>query len=141
MAIPDSDLLERFVKGRGPGGQAINKTNSSVSLTHLPTGIRVQAQPTRSREENRKIARKILAERLDLLRAHEAARLAPLPDADGGGLSRKEEEKGLAKVWSREEIRWEKERRRKLNKAKKSKKKRKAGEGIEPADEGTDATE
>ncbi|OCF32959.1 hypothetical protein I316_05297 [Kwoniella heveanensis BCC8398] len=68
IEIPDSELDEKFVKGRGPGGQAINKTNSSVSLTHIPTGIRVQAQPTRSREENRKAARRILAERLEVLR-------------------------------------------------------------------------
>ncbi|WVF71343.1 hypothetical protein IAT40_006146 [Kwoniella sp. CBS 6097] len=68
IEIPESDLDEKFVKGRGPGGQAINKTNSSVSLTHIPTGIRVQAQPTRSREENRKAARRILAERLEVLR-------------------------------------------------------------------------
>ncbi|WVQ99523.1 hypothetical protein IAU59_006659 [Kwoniella sp. CBS 9459] len=68
VEIPESDLDEKFVKGRGPGGQAINKTNSSVSLTHIPTGIRVQAQPTRSREENRKAARRILAERLEVLR-------------------------------------------------------------------------
>ncbi|WVQ82081.1 hypothetical protein IAT38_004209 [Cryptococcus sp. DSM 104549] len=67
--IPESELDEKFVKGRGPGGQAINKTNSSVSLTHIPTGIRVQAQPTRSREQNRKVARQILAERLEVLRA------------------------------------------------------------------------
>lgn len=100
-----------------------------MSLTHIPTGIRIQAQPTRSREENRKIARKILAERLDLLRAHETARLAPHNEREeeAEGLSRKEKEKGMAKVWSREEIRWEKERRRKLNKAKKNKKKRKVG--------------
>lgn len=88
-----------------------------------------------------------MAERLDLLRAHEAARLAPHSEREEEGqeekgLSRKEQEKGMAKVWSREEIRWEKERRRKLNKAKKTKKKRKAdaddsddGSGGAPAGE------
>jgi protein subunit release factor B len=150
IPIPASDLIERFVKGRGPGGQAINKTNSSVSLTHIPTGIRIQSQPTRSREENRKIARKILAEKLDLLRAHETARLRePEPDSaanneghveNGGGLkkSRKENETEMAGVWSRDEIRWEKERRRKVNKAKKTKKKRKESAvdlGDEPTQE------
>lgn len=130
IVIPDSDLIERFVKGRGPGGQAINKTNSSVSLTHIPTGIRIQSQPTRSREENRKIARRILMERLDLLRSHAAAAVAASAPVDRDkeektGGSRKEKEKELAGVWSREEIRWEKERRRKANRAKKSKKKSK----------------
>ncbi|KAG9104927.1 hypothetical protein FRC06_004994 [Ceratobasidium sp. 370] len=59
----EEDLDETFVRGSGPGGQAINKTSSSVSLIHRPTGIRVQCQATRSREDNRKIARKILLEK------------------------------------------------------------------------------
>ncbi|EJU05357.1 hypothetical protein DACRYDRAFT_92714 [Dacryopinax primogenitus] len=61
------DLEESFVRGSGPGGQAINKTSSCVSLIHRPTGIRVLAQPTRSRQQNRKIARKILLDKLDQL--------------------------------------------------------------------------
>jgi hypothetical protein len=141
--IPESDLIEKFVKGRGPGGQAINKTNSSVSLIHIPTGIRIQSQPTRSREENRKIARKILGERLDLIRARAGEdRVEDKIESgtgDGTGIgtgtgrtegavavsgqSRKDKERVLAKQFSRDEIRWEKERRRKSNKAKKAKKK------------------
>lgn len=123
--IPESDLIEKFVKGRGPGGQAINKTNSSVSLIHIPTGIRIQSQPTRSREENRKIARKILGERLDLIRARAGSGGVDSrveTEAEAGG-SRKDKERVLAKQFSRDEIRWEKERRRKSNKAKKAKKK------------------
>lgn len=127
--------------GRGPGGQAINKTNSSVNLTHIPTGIVVQAQPTRSREENRRIARKILAERLELLRAKEArereADLLAEGRSDGaaddastvqradGKKTRKEENRYLAGMYSKQELRDEKERRRKANKAKKQKKKAK----------------
>ncbi|KAG8692731.1 hypothetical protein FRC09_010995 [Ceratobasidium sp. 395] len=61
--LRDEDLDETFVRGSGPGGQAINKTSSSVSLIHRPTGIRVQCQATRSREDNRRIARKILLEK------------------------------------------------------------------------------
>ena len=147
--IPEADLIEKFVKGRGPGGQAINKTNSSVSLIHIPTGIRIQSQPTRSREENRKIARKILGERLDLMRAR-AGQDAIASGVDGragdgdgdgseggtetgSGGSRKDRERVLAKQFSRDEIRWEKERRRKSNKAKKAKKKHGSGSsGTEP---------
>ena len=140
MEIPESDLEERFDRGqllrhlgrysandpgRGPGGQAINKTNSAVSLIHIPTGIRVQAQPTRSREENRKAARRILAEKLDLLRAQDALALPRPDEADERVKTKKEREKELAGVWSREEMKWEKERRRKLNRAKKSKRKKK----------------
>ena len=127
ISIPESDLIETFVRGRGPGGQAINKTNSSVSLIHIPTGIRIQSQPTRSREENRKISRKILGERLDLIRARATATATiSVSEEEGAGAevkTRKEKEKVLAGQWSRDEIRWEKERRRKSNKAKKAKKK------------------
>ncbi|KAG0144567.1 hypothetical protein CROQUDRAFT_18426, partial [Cronartium quercuum f. sp. fusiforme G11] len=62
--IPESDLIEDFVRGSGPGGQSINKTNISVSLIHKPTGIRVQCHAQRSRESNRKEARKILREKV-----------------------------------------------------------------------------
>ncbi|CAE6433330.1 unnamed protein product [Rhizoctonia solani] len=65
--LKEEDLEEMFVRGSGPGGQAINKTSSSVSLIHRPTGIRVQCQATRSREQNRKIARKIMLDKLDQL--------------------------------------------------------------------------
>lgn len=42
-----------------------NKTNSAVQLKHLPTGIVVKSQATRSRDQNRKIARQILAAKID----------------------------------------------------------------------------
>jgi len=148
--IPESDLIEKFVKGRGPGGQAINKTNSSVSLIHMPTGIRIQSQPTRSREENRKIARKILGERLDLIRARsgqDSIASGEIGDASGSGTeagkggSRKDKERVLAKQFSRDEIRWEKERRRKSNKAKKAKKKHGPGAGSTESGGGSDVGE
>ncbi|KAJ9143859.1 hypothetical protein NKR23_g6351 [Pleurostoma richardsiae] len=62
---PEEEILESFLKGSGPGGQKINKTNSAVQLKHVPTGIVVKCQETRSREQNRKIARDLLATRLD----------------------------------------------------------------------------
>ncbi|KAM4056193.1 RF-1 domain-containing protein [Hirsutella rhossiliensis] len=64
---PDSDIEEFFVKGSGPGGQKINKTSSAVQLKHIPTGIVVKSQATRSRSQNRKHARQLLAQRLDHL--------------------------------------------------------------------------
>lgn len=74
LVIPDSDLEENFLKGSGPGGQKINKTSSAVQLKHLPTGIVVKCQETRSRSQNRKLARKILGERIEELELGEGAR-------------------------------------------------------------------
>ncbi|KAF1967374.1 hypothetical protein BU23DRAFT_387194, partial [Bimuria novae-zelandiae CBS 107.79] len=72
--IPDSELEENFLKGSGPGGQKINKTSSAVQLKHLPTGIVVKCQDTRSRTQNRKTARKILGEKVEELELGELAR-------------------------------------------------------------------
>jgi len=65
--LKESDLEESFIRGSGPGGQSINKTNNNVQLLHKPTGIQVKCQETRSLQQNRKIARKILLEKLDHL--------------------------------------------------------------------------
>ncbi|KAK0652240.1 peptide chain release factor class I/class II [Cercophora newfieldiana] len=64
---PEDEIEESFLKGSGPGGQKINKTNSAVQLKHIPTGIVIKCQATRSREQNRKTARDLLALRLDEL--------------------------------------------------------------------------
>ncbi|KAH6686281.1 peptidyl-tRNA hydrolase domain-containing protein [Plectosphaerella plurivora] len=71
---PEEDIEESYLKGSGPGGQKINKTNSAVQLKHKPTGIVVKCQATRSRTQNRKIARTLLAERLDNLNNGEESR-------------------------------------------------------------------
>ena len=70
----DADLIENFLKGSGPGGQKINKTSSAVQLKHIPTGIVVKYQDTRSREINRKMARRILQERIEEMELGEGAR-------------------------------------------------------------------
>ncbi|KAG1461809.1 hypothetical protein G6F46_003972 [Rhizopus delemar] len=67
IVLRDEDLIETFVKGSGPGGQCINKRSSCVDLRHIPTGIRVQCQQSRSLADNRGIARKLLREKLDEL--------------------------------------------------------------------------
>ncbi|ETN40103.1 uncharacterized protein HMPREF1541_04378 [Cyphellophora europaea CBS 101466] len=65
IQIPDADIKHSFVLGSGPGGQVINKTASAAQLTHLPTGIVVKSQATRSRTQNYKLARRILADKVD----------------------------------------------------------------------------
>ncbi|KAF5577544.1 polypeptide chain release factor [Fusarium pseudoanthophilum] len=73
---PESEIEESYVKGSGPGGQKINKTNSAVQLKHIPTGIVVKSQATRSRDQNRKHARELLAQRVDELRNGDQSRSA-----------------------------------------------------------------
>lgn len=53
--------------GSGPGGQKINKTSVCVQLKHAPSGIIIKCQETRSREENRRIARRLLVRKLDVI--------------------------------------------------------------------------
>ncbi|OJT07256.1 Mitochondrial zinc maintenance protein 1, mitochondrial [Trametes pubescens] len=65
--LKEADLEESFVRGSGPGGQSVNKTENNVQLLHKPTGLRVACQETRSLQQNRKIARKILLGKLDAL--------------------------------------------------------------------------
>ncbi|KAF2672515.1 hypothetical protein BT63DRAFT_453025 [Microthyrium microscopicum] len=65
IQIPETDIEEVFLRGSGPGGQKINKTSSAVQLRHIPTNIVVKCQETRSRDQNRKLARRLLEARLD----------------------------------------------------------------------------
>ncbi|KAK5118645.1 hypothetical protein LTR85_008110 [Meristemomyces frigidus] len=74
LKLVETDLDESFLKGSGPGGQKINKTSSAVQLKHLPTGIVVKSQETRSRQQNRKLARLTLAEKLDHLEKGDESR-------------------------------------------------------------------
>ena len=62
--IREQDLREQFVLGSGSGGQKINKTSSAVRLLHEPSGLWVKCQSSRSREDNRWLARRALAERI-----------------------------------------------------------------------------
>lgn len=62
LEVYEKDLLEKFILGRGSGGQKINKTSSCVYLKHIPSGIEIKCQQSRSREENRLFARRKLCE-------------------------------------------------------------------------------
>ena len=61
------DLEEDFVRGSGPGGQAVNKTSNAVILKHKPSGLIVKCHQTRSLARNRELAREILTQKLDIL--------------------------------------------------------------------------
>ena len=62
--LKEEDLEETFILGGGPGGQKTNKTSSVVRLLHRPSGIQVRCGENRSREINRWLARRTLAERI-----------------------------------------------------------------------------
>lgn len=61
-SVYEDDLEERFILGGGPGGQKTNKTSSVVRLSHEPSGVAVKVGESRSREDNRWLARRMLAE-------------------------------------------------------------------------------
>jgi protein subunit release factor B len=59
--LSESDLEESFARSSGPGGQHVNKVASAVTLRHVPTGVSVSVQDSRSQATNRKLARARLA--------------------------------------------------------------------------------
>lgn len=66
VVLAEEDLEESFVKGWGKGGQKVNKTSNCVVLLHKPSGISVKCHKTRYLVDNRKWARKMLKEQLDV---------------------------------------------------------------------------
>lgn len=113
LTLDEKDLAEKFIRGSGPGGQAINKLSTNVQLTHIPTGTKVTCQETRSRDRNRELARR----RMSLT-------LEKLVRGERGG--------------SRIDRQIEKERKRKMNKKKKQKKRQKEKEQGEAAASSSD---
>lgn len=65
LGIRETDLIERFVKGSGKGGQKVNKTSSCVYVLHKPSGIEIKCQRERSQSLNRFLARRELCNRLE----------------------------------------------------------------------------
>ena len=106
LGIREADLVERFIKGSGSGGQKINKTSSCVHLLHEPSRIEVKCQHGRSQALNRFLARRELCDQLE-------ARVL-------GEQSAKEQ--------AREKIRRQKRRRSRRQKARMLDEKRKQGD-------------
>ena len=65
LEIFEKDIIEKFVRSSGKGGQKVNKTSTCVYLKHIPTEIEVKCQRERSQAINRYIARKILVEKIE----------------------------------------------------------------------------
>jgi peptide chain release factor len=64
LGIKEKDIIERFVRSQGHGGQNVNKTSTCVYLKHIPTGIEVKCQKERSQMLNRFLARRLLMNKI-----------------------------------------------------------------------------
>ena len=92
LALSESDLEETFTSSSGPGGQNVNKVATAVRLRHVPTGITVTVQDSRSQARNRQLARERLRDALEkaernrqneqiAAREHHRRRSSPRPRA------------------------------------------------------------
>ena len=71
LDISETDLEESFARSSGPGGQNVNKVSTAVTLRHLPSGISVTVQDSRSQAVNRKLARERLLDAIESARKRE----------------------------------------------------------------------
>ena len=68
FAIREEDLVEKFIRAGGPGGQNVNKVATCVYLKHIPTDIEVKCQCERSQALNRFLARRILVNKIEAIK-------------------------------------------------------------------------
>jgi len=65
LGVDESEIKESFVRSSGPGGQNVNKVSTCVFLVHIPTGLSVKCQESRSQSLNRFYARRLLLSKIE----------------------------------------------------------------------------
>lgn len=74
LDIHEKDIVEKFIRSSGKGGQKVNKASTCVYLKHLPTKIEVKCQEERYQALNRYLARRILADKVEeMIKGKESA--------------------------------------------------------------------
>src|SRR3989304_9267050 len=71
LGIREEDIVEKFIRSQGKGGQKVNKSATCVYIKHIPTGIEVKCQRERSQSINRFLARRILTDKIEALKLGE----------------------------------------------------------------------
>ena len=73
LRLDAADFEENFSRSSGPGGQHVNKVSTAVLLRHVPTGVAVTVQDTRSQSMNRQLAWERLLDTIERARREERA--------------------------------------------------------------------
>ncbi|MDR3404518.1 MAG: peptide chain release factor-like protein [Chthoniobacter sp.] len=73
LRLDAADFEEKFSRSSGPGGQHVNKVSTAVQLRHVPTGVAVNVQDSRSQSMNRQLAWTRLLDAIEQQRREERA--------------------------------------------------------------------
>ena len=67
LGVFEKDIIEKFIRSSGKGGQKVNKTATCVYLKHIPSGIEIKCQKERVQSLNRFLARRILIDKIEAM--------------------------------------------------------------------------
>jgi protein subunit release factor B len=115
LGIQEKDVIEKFIRSGGPGGQKVNKVATCVYLKHIPTGIEVKMSRERSQALNRFLAWRLLAdkieERIRGIKSERQRRIEKIRRQ-----KRKRSKRAQEKILRRKKIRSERKKLRKIGK-------------------------
>ncbi|MBU0671719.1 MAG: peptide chain release factor-like protein [Candidatus Margulisbacteria bacterium] len=116
LGIKDKDIIEKFIRSGGPGGQKVNKSSSCVYVKHLPSGIEVKMSRERSQALNRFLAWRLLTEKLETqvlrIKSEQQKKIEKIRRQ-----KRKRSKRAKEKVLQQKKLRSEKKKQRKVSKA------------------------